>query len=210
MSLPTKRSRRIEVEDVAYRWLSTSRSGVLHLTVQLDGGEGQKLQAYFEPHRRYTQQKGGRWERVSQSRSISPKVVKQVILHALKNGWRPREVGLPLFSIPIWDTDELAPLGKTDGPGVPVKDIATEQISDLRFDLSLDPEWRRTLFSAPVHERFPLPADYFALSAESREHGLRYAVFNDGDTEDGFVVFGIESADFPEIVMYTTNNPSII
>ncbi len=42
------------------------------------------------------------------------------------------------------------------------------------------------------------------------QHGLRYAAFNDGMTEDGFIVFGIESIDFPDIVMYTTNNPSIL
>jgi hypothetical protein len=89
-----------------------------------------------------------------------------------------------------------------------VREIAVEQVSDLRFDLSLDPEWRRTLFAAEVHQRFELPADYGAIGADSREHGLRYAVFNDGWTEDGSVVFGIESVDFPNVVMYTTNNPA--
>jgi hypothetical protein len=110
-----------------------------------------------------------------------------------------------------WESEQIAP-GKliVAADEVPLRDLAIEQVSDLRFDLSLDPVWRRTLFNAKPFERFELPTDYSALTDQVREYGLRFAVFNDGWTECGFVVFGIESIDFPEVVMYTTNNPAII
>lgn len=78
-------------------------------------------------------------------------------------------------------------------------------MSDLRFDLSLDPEWRVRLFHADAYVRFDIPPDYCGISDLAREHGLRFRAFLDGRTEDGVGVFGIESADFPSVVMYTTN-----
>jgi hypothetical protein len=112
-----------------------------------------------------------------------------------------------------WDADQIVPCS-SDLPDdqVPIRDIAIEQVCDLQYDLSLDPTWRKRLFDAPVGERIPLPADYFGLSAKSREHDLRFSAFNDGFGDDwgGLVVFGITSLDFPDVVAYTTNNASIV
>jgi hypothetical protein len=66
------------------------------------------------------------------------------------------------------------------------------------------------LFDAVPGQRFPICDDDCLLYQRVRECGLRFAAFNDGYTPCGFVVFGIESIDFPDVVMYTTNNPVII
>jgi hypothetical protein len=86
---------------------------------------------------------------------------------------------------------------------------------DLLGDVSLDPTWRQRLFAAEVGRRFPFSEeDILRLPARLRARieadRLRFACFNEGWTEDGFVVFGIESVEFPEIVAYSTNNPEIV
>lgn len=169
------------------------------------------LQAFFEPHDAYKRNAGGLWQRVHQAVSVTPKVVKQVILYALANGWNPHLLKQASFQIHTWQTDEfVADLPALSDGEVRVKDIAIQQVSDLRCDLSLDSEWRKQLFAALVERRFPLPPDYFALSQEARNCGLLFSVFNAGWTDYGFIVFGIESIDFPDIQMYTFNNPEIL
>lgn len=181
---------------------------MLHLTIEADGRDGQLRQAVFEPHDGYSQTHNG-WSRSSQGRRIKPSTVRQIIVHAIGNGWQPTEQNSNPFRIHAWDADQIVPR-LTDLPvdQFRLRDVAIEQVCDLQYDLSLDPLWRKRLFDAPVFERFPLAEDYFALSAESREHGLKYCAFNDGG--EGFVVFGIQSIDFPDVVAYTTNNPAII
>jgi hypothetical protein len=86
---------------------------------------------------------------------------------------------------------------------------------DLVEGVSLDPTWRRRLFDAEVGRRFPLSEeDILRLPARLRGRieadRLRFACFNEGWTEDGFVVFGIGSVEFPDIVAYSTSNPGIV
>ena len=86
---------------------------------------------------------------------------------------------------------------------------------DLVGDVSLDPIWRQRLFAAEVGQRFPFAEeDILRLPARLRARieadRLQFACFNDGGTEDGFVVFGIEAVEFPELVAYSTNNPEIV
>lgn len=86
---------------------------------------------------------------------------------------------------------------------------------DLVEDVSLDPIWRQRLFGAEVGRRFRFGDEDLArlparVRARIEADRLHFACFNDGWTEDGFVVFGIESVEFPEIVAYSTNNPEIV
>ena len=166
------------------------------------------MQAYLEPHWLYANRGDGTWQRTTQARAVSPKTVSKIIRHALGNGWTPSKPGR-LFQIAIWDAEQVEPIGADLEGGVPLRSIATEQVSELCFELSLDPSWRRALFAAPVGKRFEIPGDFYIRDG-SPETGLRFAAFNAGDTEDGFVVFGIESMEFPNVVMYTTNNPKIV
>jgi hypothetical protein len=211
MTLPRKKSRTLSVDDAQYRWLVSSHNGVIHLTVESDQVSGQILQAYLEPHDRFKQEADGIWHRCSQGRAVTPDVVKRLIRHGLTNGWQPLTTGKKPLHIHSWETDCIAPDHTPTAVGeVLLKDIAIEQVSELRYDLSLDPHWRKILFDAPPFKRYPLADDYVALSLEVREYGLKFAAFNDGWTENGFVVFGIESVDFPNVVMYTVNNPAVV
>ena len=211
MTLPRKNSRTLTIDSTKYRWLVSVHHGVLHLTVESDDDPGQILQAFFEPHDQFKRNENGNWSFHRQGRSITPETVARIIRHGLANGWQPASKGQKPIQFHTRDTEQIAsePI-ETASDEVPLRDVAIDQVSDLRFDLSLDAHWRKTLFHAPVFQRFPLPDDYFALSNRVRECGLQFAVFNDGWTDCGFVVFGIESVDFPEVIMYTTNNPAII
>ena len=211
MTLPQKKSRSIEVDGKKYRWLISMRGKTIDLSIEADKYSGQLLQAFFEPHDSYQREVGGRWQRVSQAVSVTPKVVKQVILYGLANGWKPHSPKKACFYIYTDRTDKIiGDLPALNDGELRVKDIAIEQVSNLRYDFSLDPEWRKQIFAAPFGQRFPLPLDYFALSQEVRNHNLQFSVFNDDWTNNGFIVFGIESVDFPDVQMYTFNNPEII
>ncbi|MEG3895670.1 MULTISPECIES: hypothetical protein [unclassified Microcoleus] len=211
MTLPQKKSRIIEVDGKKYRWLISKREGTIDLAIEANGYSGQLLQAFFDPHDAYQREVGGRWQRVRQAVSVTPKVVKQVIYYGLANGWKPHSPKKASVLIHTGQIDKIiGDLPALSEGELRVKDIASEQVSDLSYDLSLDPEWRKQLFVAPFEQRFPLPPDYFALSQEVRNLGLLFSVFNDGWTDNGFIVFGIESVDFPDVQMYTFNNPEII
>ena len=211
MTLPKKGSRTLNLDGTEYRWLVTVRQGILHLTIEKAIDPGQRLQAYFEPHNLFKRGAARLWSLSRQGRSITPDIVARIIRHGLANDWQPASKGQKPLYIHTWESDKIIPaeIETTDGE-IQLKDLAIEQVSQLRCDLSLDPNWRQILFNADVFKRFVLPDNYFPLSDRVRKSGLRFSVFNDGYTEDGFVVFGIESVDFPDVIMYTTNNPTII
>lgn len=95
------------------------------------------------------------------------------------------------------------------------KKFYNEYLDDLRFDVSLDEVWRKKLFNAPVGEKFTLSnEDLERLEQKLRTiiqvKDLNFTVFNDGWTDDGFVVFGFSCVEFPWLAVYSTNNPQII
>ncbi|MEM7244037.1 MAG: hypothetical protein AAF533_01770 [Acidobacteriota bacterium] len=207
MTLPTKGSRRLVHDGTAYRWLLTSRQDLLHLTVELDEEPGQVLRAFFEPHDQYRRGEDRRWSFHRQGREVTPSLVSRVVGHGLANGWEPAVRGKPPLEIYTWQVEDL-PKVETSEDEVALREIAAAEVTDLLFDISTDAAWRQRLFDAPVHQRISIPEE--ELSRRVRGLGLRFAVFNDGWLGDGFVVFGIESVDFSHVVMYTTNNASII
>ncbi|BDM78772.1 hypothetical protein [Acaryochloris marina] len=211
MALPKKKSRSITVDDTRYRWMVSIHQHVLYLTIEAEDDPGQTFQALFEPHDQFKREADENWSFHRQGRSLTPRDVTKIIRYGLANNWKPQSKGQKPILLYAWDAERVAPGAQNpDTNEVPLRDIAIEQVSDLRFDLSLDPYWRKTLFAAELFKRFTLPEDYFGISNRARDCGLHFAVFNDGYTECGFVVFGIESVDFPDVAMYTTNNPSII
>ncbi len=115
------------------------------------------------------------------------------------------------FLIHTWDVEKITPeLPGLNEDEIRAKDIAIEQACNLMFDFSLDPKWRKVLFQAKQGEKFNLPSDYFAFNQQVRDLGLKFAVYNDGWTDYGFIVFGIASVDFPDVGTFTVNNPEII
>lgn len=95
------------------------------------------------------------------------------------------------------------------------KKLYKNHLYNLIYDVSLDAIWRERLFNAPSGERFLVAeGDLPRLSEELRnavqQKSLNFTVFNDGRTEDGFVVFGFSCIEFPYIIAYSTNNPEVI
>lgn len=210
MTLPKKNSRQIEVEGEKYRWLVSKHGGVMNLSIESANFAGQLLQARFEPHDYYKSGKNG-WQKTFQAVSITPKIVKQIIQIGLANGWKPYEIRKETIQIHRWQSDEFLPeLPDYDNGQIRLRDLADSQLDDLIFEISLDLKWRKILFEAEIQARFEIPDDYFAITDEIKKCGFRFAVFNDGWTEGGWVVFGFESIDFPNLTRYSTNNPSIL
>ncbi len=90
-----------------------------------------------------------------------------------------------------------------------------DSLDDLVFELSLDPLWRQQLFDSHQGKRFVLTDEELArlstqLGERAHQFGLRFSVFNEGRTPDGNVVFGFESAEYPTIRTFSTNNPAVI
>jgi hypothetical protein len=210
MTLPRSTSRIIEIEGTRYRWMTTRREGVLHVTVQHDSGAGSLLLAYLEPHALFRREGAAAWRFSRQARMVGPGLVRRLVGHAITNGWRPSELSTRPFVIATWSGEELTRV--TDGsppePGeIALRDVAIRAVDDLRFDLSMDPVWRRRVIESPEQARLDLPDELVDEASGARGHGLRFRAFNDGWTTEGMVVFGIESVEFSTVVMYTTNAP---
>jgi len=90
MALAKQSSRTITVDGSEYRWAVSPDSGSMWLVVELADRPGQRVEAKFEYHD--VVQLDGRM--TGQRRSISPGVVRAVVLHALAKGWRPGRGGL--------------------------------------------------------------------------------------------------------------------
>jgi hypothetical protein len=89
MALAKKGTRRITVDGVAYRWVVSPDDGYLVLVAEWDGGPGQRLEAFFQYHDVCEPSEAGAFRIAGQRCSISPGVVRAVILSALATGWKP-------------------------------------------------------------------------------------------------------------------------
>ena len=78
MGLPKKGSSKIRVGDRNFRWAVSPDSGYMHIVVQQESGRGQRLQVLVdcEP-------------------AVTPGVVRNCILEALKKGWKPEKPRAP-------------------------------------------------------------------------------------------------------------------
>ena len=73
MTLPTKGSRTIEVDGVVYRWIVSPDSGFMVVVVEAAKLQGQRVEAYFD----YANE------------PVTSAMVREIIKHALSNGWEP-------------------------------------------------------------------------------------------------------------------------
>jgi len=78
MGLPKKGASKIQVADKSYRWAVSPDSGYMYVVVQLESGKGQRLHVL-----------------VDYEHPITPGVVRDYILEALKKGWKPEKPGSP-------------------------------------------------------------------------------------------------------------------
>lgn len=99
MALASKGTRRITVEGIDYRWVVAPDDGYMFLVVELADDPGQRLEAYFGYHDVLQPAEAGASRIVGQLRSVSPGVVRAVILSALGRGWQASRKGLPPFRV---------------------------------------------------------------------------------------------------------------
>ena len=200
MGLPRKGSRSIIVDDTAYRWVVSAHQGYLRLIVVRRENSGQRLVAWLHHHDSFVRDPAGKWHRVAQLRSISPALVRAAITLALERGWLPGKKGGGVFD--LWDAEYRFP---TDPPGdergVQLVEFAREVVGDLRYDVSVDVEWRRRLFHSQPGQRFEVH--------RPNEYGLHFAAFFDG-WAGGMWVIGIECVEFPHVLMHTFNGSAFL
>lgn len=196
MGLPTKGSRSITLGDTAYRWVVSAHQGYLRLIVERREDPGQRLVAWFHHHDSYVRDPIGQWHRVAQLRSVGPALVRASITLALERGWQPGKKRGGTFD--LWDAEYRFPVtAPPNEKAVRLVEFAREVVGDLRYDVSVDEEWRRRLLHSTRGQRFEVPVP--------NESGLHFAAFFDGWTADGMWVIGIECVEFPYVLMHTFN-----
>jgi hypothetical protein len=199
MGLPTKGSRSISVDNTAYRWVVSADRDYLRLIVEKREDCGQRLVAWFHHHDSFVRDPAGQWHRAAQLRSISPALVRAAITLARERGWLPGKKG-EVFN--LWDADHRFPVAPPgDERGVQLVEFARDVVGDLRYDVSVDVEWRRRLFHSQPGQRFEVQ--------RPNEHGLHFAAFFDG-WAGGMWVIGIECVEFPHVLMHTFNGSAFL
>jgi len=200
MGLPKKGSRLITVGGTAYRWVVSAHQGHLRLIVERREDSGQRLVAWFHHHDCFVRDPARKWHRVAQLRNIGPALVRASIILALEKGWLPAQKG-GLFN--LWDAEERFPIAAAvDNRSVKLVEFARKVVGDLRYDVSVDVEWRRRLFHSQPHQRFEV--------LRPNEYDLHFAAFFDGWTSDGMWVIGIECVEFPHVLMHTFNGAAFL
>ena len=92
MAFAKKSKRRITVGDQAYFWSCTGDDGWISVWVGCDVQGGQRLSCSFDYHQDVMPSGPGRWT-VSNQFVVTPYIVRQVIDHALAQGWTPLSGG---------------------------------------------------------------------------------------------------------------------
>jgi hypothetical protein len=107
MTMPKKGSRKIVVNGHVYRWVPSPDDGCL--VVVVEGGEvsGQRLWAVMKYHDICVPDGPGVLRIVGQRRSITPSVVRKIILAAIGRGWQPDRPGLGEFRM---DAEQILPI----------------------------------------------------------------------------------------------------
>ncbi len=111
MALAKKGSSLIIVEDMSYRWVVSANDGFMFLVVEAADENGQRLRACFCYHDNYEPENAGMSLIVGQRRSITPGVVREIVLTAIARGWQPSQRGLTAFDL---DGDQVVPLEEQD------------------------------------------------------------------------------------------------
>jgi len=106
--LAKKGTRLITVDGVVYRWVVSPDDGYMVLVAEWADGPGQRLEVFLPYHDVYEAAGSGASRIVGQRRSISPGVVRAVMLSALGRGWKPSTCLTRAFR--ILDGDHLVPL----------------------------------------------------------------------------------------------------
>lgn len=94
MALPKKGLRNITVDDVKYAWAASGNDGYIGLSIIPVKQQNRLITAAFDYHSKVTSEwvspDGIKGQALKQQIVITGYIVRQVILHAIKNGWDPQ------------------------------------------------------------------------------------------------------------------------
>ena len=101
MALPKKGLRKITVNDCRYTWSATGNDEVIHLSILSLDKPSRLLTTMFGYHSKVTGNLHDATGKVigysaKQQLIITPYIVRQVVQHALDQGWNPKEEGSQL------------------------------------------------------------------------------------------------------------------
>lgn len=119
MALPKKGLRKITVLDKKFGWISTGTDGGVYIVVvALPQQNGRKLiwgtGYYYRPPEPFFDASGNKiGEGYQNLTTITPYIVRQVIEHALQQGWQPDQPATDAFYL---HEDTVIDLRLPDGP----------------------------------------------------------------------------------------------
>lgn len=96
MGLPKKRSRKIVVDTISYRYIITGNDDYIDLIIEQEDVQGQRMTVSFKYHSAKMVEELESGEKIvslTQRNQITPSVVKQTIQFGLENGWTPAQKG---------------------------------------------------------------------------------------------------------------------
>ena len=98
MALSKRNSRKIVVDEEAYRWSPSQDSGYMVLTVQNDSGHGAKLEVIISDDKNIVIENGSYSIEIGESNRlmITPSLVEKIIRDSISLGWSPSENGKPV------------------------------------------------------------------------------------------------------------------
>ena len=89
MALPKKDSRRINVDGHQYSWITSGNDGCIDLIICSSECSGQRLLAQFDYHSFHMVAEDSK--SLKQKLSITPFIVRQVIIYGIESGWTPEK-----------------------------------------------------------------------------------------------------------------------
>src|SRR4051812_11609673 len=92
MALARRGTRKIQVDNTAYRWVVSPDDGFMRIVIEKAEVEGQRLSVQID----YNDQPSASGKSV-QGQRIAPSLIRQIILEAPCLGWTPEKRGKELF-----------------------------------------------------------------------------------------------------------------
>ncbi|MFK7906081.1 MAG: hypothetical protein AB8B69_13190 [Chitinophagales bacterium] len=91
MAFSKRKSRKIVVDDITYRWSPSNHNGTMVLAVQHVSGKGRKLEVSVSTDKEVIIENGNFTIEIGNNEEpmITPKLVAVTIRRALKIGWNP-------------------------------------------------------------------------------------------------------------------------
>lgn len=92
MGLARKGSRKIKVENIAYRWIVSPDDGFMRIVIERGDVSGQRISIQID----YKDEQSSSGRTIQRER-ITPALIREIIIKAPSLGWTPAENGTEIF-----------------------------------------------------------------------------------------------------------------